>query len=111
MATIEDDRETVRHLLTAAQKLLDSGDPEATASNAASKEAESIMKRRESKGEALDLLTPLLSAEEPVGVRFGAASFLMSRGHADLAAPVLESLDLVEAKMVLDYWRRQQGTA
>lgn len=109
VATIDEDRNEVRHQLREAERLLSGDDPEATASNAATATMEAIAARHDAAGH----LVELLAETEDKHVRFGAATFLLSRGHADLAVPVLETIDVLEASIILAQWRRrqQQGTA
>lgn len=112
MTTIDEDRDEVRRLLLLSGAQRRDGDPDATAANASTAEMESIAQRHEAEGRLLELLSPLLSDGEDQEVRFGAATFLLGHAHADSALPVLESLDLAKARIVLSYWRRQQqGTA
>ncbi|GAB3747943.1 hypothetical protein [Microlunatus parietis] len=113
MATLDEDRNEVRHQLLEAERLLSGDDPEATASNAATAKMEAIAARHDAAGHLVELLAPLLAEAEDKQVRFGAATFLLSRGHADLAVPVLETIDVLEASIVLAQWRRRQqpGTA
>ncbi|HEX7659735.1 MAG TPA: HEAT repeat domain-containing protein [Pseudonocardiaceae bacterium] len=64
-----------------------------------------------------DLLAPLLADDEEPTVRGAAAMYLLNRGHADQAVPVLAALadddeiGLVaeEAELALLMWKRQQG--
>lgn len=109
--TIDQDRDAVRELLIKAEALLSSGDPDAKATNATTAEAAAIAQRWESRGQIVDLLHPLLADAEDKPVRFGAATYLLSRGHSDLAVPVLETVGMAEAKVVLRRWRRQQEQA
>ncbi|QIZ38458.1 HEAT repeat domain-containing protein [Saccharopolyspora sp. ASAGF58] len=66
---------------------------------------------------ASELLTPLLDDAESPQVRCAAATFLLNRGHADEAVPVLEALaddddiGLVaeDADMALESWRSKNA--
>lgn len=109
--TMSDDRDAVRRLLTEADAFIQSADAETA--NEITADAEVIVKRWEGDGQLVDFLSPLLDASEPDPVRFGAASYLLHHDHADLALPVLESLDSLGADILLADWRRrqQQGTA
>ena len=108
-ATIDEDRATVRRLLDEAESHIRNGD--ADSANAATDEAGRLLDRWSEAGQAAEVLTPLLSPDEPAHVRTDAASYLLHHGHADLAIPVLESVDLVRARVTLNYWRRQQGAS
>jgi hypothetical protein len=105
--TIDEDRSEVRRLLLEGDRRLRSGDPDAKAANQLTAEVETIAERRDAENLLLDLLSPLLT-DDADSVRFGAASFLLSRGHADLAVPVLEKVSDLRAMMVLDIWRSRQ---
>lgn len=107
-ATIDGDRNTVRDLLIEAEAhIRDSADAESA--NAATIEAEKIVERRRADGRAVELLSPLLQEAEPEHVRLDAATYLLNHGHAELAVPVLESIELVRARVTLSHWRRQQA--
>lgn len=106
--TIDEDRSEVRRLLLEGERQLRSGDPDATAANQLTAEVETIAERRDAQNQLLDLLSPLLT-DDADSVRFGAASFLLSRGHAEVAVPVLEKVNDPRAMMVLDIWRSRQS--
>ncbi len=108
MTTIDQDRDEVRRLLLQAEAQRKDGDPDAKAANASTAAMEGIAQRHAADGQLLDLLSPLLSEAEDKEVRFGAATFLLGHDHAELAVPVLETVGLAKAKIVLSYWRRQQ---
>jgi hypothetical protein len=110
MATIEEDREAVRRLFLQADEPGD--DEEATRANAAIAAAVEIADRWAESSQLVDLLTPLLADSEKDWTRYSAAAVLLNRGHADLAIPTLETVDIFEAEVVLRRWRKQhQGTA
>lgn len=102
------DRDEIRRLF----QLVDEpapDDPQAVRTNRLIDTAVEIADHWNARGRLVELLTPLLEVGEADWVRYGCASVLLNRGHEDLAVPVLESIDRPEARMLLDYWRRQQG--
>jgi hypothetical protein len=103
---MNDDRDAVRRLLTEADAFIQSADSETA--NEVTADAEVIVKRWDAAGQLVEFLSPLLDTSETDPVRFGAASYLLHLGHADLAVPVLESLDMLGADVLLADWRRRQ---
>ena len=106
MRTMDEDRDMVRRLLTEADAFVQQS-ADAESANAATADAEAIVKRWDAEGHSLDFLSPLLESSEADPVRFGAASYLLHHGHTDLAVPVLESLDTLGADVLLADWRRR----
>lgn len=110
MTTIDHDRQALRDGLLESRALIEQGDPEKA--NAINASLADITSRWHRSDRLAELVSPLLASSEHPWVRYGAASSLLSNGHADLAVPVLEDLRQSDrtlaglgAERVLKMWR------
>lgn len=104
---VDESRDAIRSLLLDAEARIRIS-ASAEESNAATEYAVAIADYWEREGRLLELLTPLTEEQEPDQVRFGAASLLLHRGHAEMALPVLAALEAIEAKALLMIWERDR---
>jgi hypothetical protein len=111
---LDADRAAFRHHVAESDKHAEAAD--ADAANAETDKLAALAERWEQQGRAVEFLTPLLAPTEPRPVRFNAASWLLHRGHPEIAVPVLEDLragrglEAVDAGLLLDDWRASQST-
>jgi hypothetical protein len=111
----EADREEFRRHVAEADRLARGPAPDADAANAETAALETLTEPWKAQGRLVELLSPLLEESEPI--QFNAASILLGAGHADVAVPALEALrdraagpEGLSARLVLDYWRRREGS-
>lgn len=107
-ATIDEDRDEIRHLWLKSEE--SRNDPDAEVANALIRAAVAIADHWNAQGRIIELMSPLLDESEDRHVRYAAASVLLNHGQPDLAIPVLETVGVPEAKVILRRWRRQQQT-
>ncbi|GAB3402886.1 hypothetical protein [Flindersiella endophytica] len=106
---LDADRAAFRHHVAESDRYAEAAD--ADSANAETDKLAALAEHWEQQGRAVEFLTPLLAPTELRPVRFNAASWLLYRGHPDVAVPVLEELragrglEGVDAGLLLDDWR------
>lgn len=109
--TIDTDRETFRERALASRRLIKDGDSDAA--NVETATVEALAEQWYAQGRLEEFLVPLTGEGEKSWVRYSAASYLLSKGHADVAVPVLEAvqagkgLAALGAERLLATWRKQ----
>jgi hypothetical protein len=110
---LDEDRAAFRHHVAESDRYGEAAD--ADSANAETDKLAAIAERWEQAGRVVEFLTPLLAETESRAVRFNAASWLLHRGHPDVAVPVLEELragrglEGADAGLLLDDWRAEQS--
>jgi hypothetical protein len=111
--TIDTDRETFRERALASRRLIKNGDSEAANTETAAVEA--LAEQWHAKGRLDEFLVPLTGEAEKGWVRYSAASYLLAKGFADVAVPVLEEVQAgkglasLGAERLLATWRKSNA--
>ena len=108
------DRAEFRRHVAESERLKDAND--VTAANAQIEALDALVAPWKDQGRTDELLVPLLEQVESEPVRFSAATSLLGAAHTDIALAALETLRdtaegiaSVDARIVIDYWRRQNA--